>query len=73
MGDSGHELAGFMLIVEFEGELLIVVEQLASHISFHKSAHDMPFIVDKCMACCVNGNQAEHDASHHVDLMEGIC
>ena len=26
MGDSGHELSGFVLIVEFEGELLIVIE-----------------------------------------------
>jgi len=67
MGDAGHELAGFVLIVEFEGEFLIVIKQLFLPISFHQGAHDIPFVVDKCMSCCLNGNQAQHNATHHID------
>jgi predicted AAA+ superfamily ATPase len=70
IGDPGHALTRFMLIVKFEGELLVMIEKLITHISFHQSTHDVSLIVNKCVARRVNGNQAKHKAAHHVDLMK---
>src|SRR5262249_47803799 len=72
MGKPGHELTCFVLVVKFEGESLIMLKEFTPHISFHQGAHDMPLIVNKCATCCISSDQAEHEATHHVDLMESI-
>ena len=46
-GEAAHDLAGFMLIVVGEGELLQMVEQVAAHVRLHPHAHDVALILDE--------------------------
>ena len=46
-GEAAHDLAGLVLIVVAEGELLQVVEEVGAHVGLHPHAHDMALVLNE--------------------------
>lgn len=44
---AAHQLAGAVVVEEFEGHLLQVAEEIAAHIRLHAHAHQVAPVIDK--------------------------
>ena len=73
VGDPAHQFAGAGPVMEGEGELLAVIEELLAHPAFDLRTHDMPEIVDEEDGAHLNGEEREHDRSGAQDIGEDIA
>ena len=46
-GDTGHDAAGLVVVVETEGKLLQMVEEILAHLRLHLNADDVPVILNE--------------------------
>ena len=62
--DAAHQLPGAVSVVEPEGQLLQVREQVAAHVALDKRAHHVALIVQKAVGGDLHGQQAHHQPAH---------
>lgn len=64
-----HHLAGVVLIIVREGQLLIVVEEAGAHVPFHVGAHHVSLVADIIFAQTL---EHIHDEKPEADKRQGM-
>ena len=60
--DAGHQASDFLVIIETEGEFLIMGKKFISKVVLHSGADHVTDIGDKVVAAEFQGKKTEHDA-----------
>ena len=68
VGEACHQLSCFLLVVKAKGQLLVMIEQLAAHVTFHEGAHHMSLVVNKHVAKRMDEEQPKHHSTHAINL-----
>ena len=72
VGEAGHELPHFLLIIKGKGQLLVMIKQLAPHVVFHFGAHHVPLVGHKHVGQRMNEDQSQHHRAHAPNLVYGV-
>ena len=59
-----HHLTGIILIIIGEGQLLIMIKKLLTHIPFHIGSHHMSLIADIIFAKPLNDVHEQHSQTN---------
>ena len=60
VGNPGHELSHLLIVIEGEGELLVMLEDVISHAIFHPRAHQMAPVGNIEITSQLHHKQAYH-------------
>ena len=70
--DPRHELSCALLVVEAQGQFLIMVEQLAAQVAFHHGAQGVAAVGHVEVAGCMHQHQQKHEGANLQDTLGGI-
>ena len=73
IGDPGHELTHLLVVIEGEGQLLIMPENVIAHPVFHTCAHQMPPVRDIKIAAQLYQKKYQHQHAQPYDGLPGCA
>ena len=64
VGEAGHELPHFLLIVKGKRQFLVMIKQFTAHVVLHVGPHHVPLVSHKHVGQRVDEHQPQHHRTH---------